>query len=71
MLEDISELKVNQALLEQRLEQSDKVIAKLTETLSSLDAKVTKGFYIGVGIVLMASGTLTDVAKSLIKFIGG
>lgn len=71
MKEDISELKVNQALLEQRQEQSDKVIQELSSTLKSLDSKVTKGFYIALGVVLMASGSIGDLTKITLKFIGG
>ncbi len=71
MREDISELKVTQALLVQKQDQTDKVIEKLGSTLSSLDSKVTKGFYIALGVILMASGSITDIAKIAVKFIGG
>ena len=71
MIEEISEIKVTQALIVQRQDQTDKVIEKLSDTLVSLSSKVTKGFYIALGVILMASGSITDVGKLMVKFIGG
>ena len=71
MIEEISEIKITQALIVQRQNQTDKVIEKLSDTLSGLSSKVTKGFYIALGVILMASGSITDVGKIVVKFIGG
>ena len=78
MSEDISKLQIDQALIKQKQDQTDIVIEKLSDNMASLsknvvqfEGKVTKGFYIACGIVLMASGSLDTVAKVVIKFVGG
>lgn len=71
MQKDIQDLKVTQALLEQRQEQTDKVIEKLSSTLESLDSKVTKGFYVALGVMLVSSDSASTLGKLVIKFIGG
>ncbi len=71
MNKDISELKINQAVLVQKQEQTDKVIEKIGDSLSSLESKCTKGFYIALGVLLVASGSLGDVGKLAVKLIGG
>ena len=78
MQEDLSKLQISQALLEQRQGQTDQVIQDLGDNLKALkdnitnfEGKITKGFYIACGIVIMASGTLDPLFKVLIKAIGG
>ena len=78
MIEDISILKTDHALMKQKQDQNDKIIEKLGNNLEQLsnnvvqfEGKVTKGFYIACGIILMATGSLGDVAKIVGKFIGG
>ena len=78
MQEDLSRLQTGQALLEQRQSQTDKVIAELGENLKALkdnitsfEGKITNGFYIACGVVLTASGSVGDVVKLAVKFIGG
>jgi len=78
MIEDISTLKTDHALMKQKQDQTDKVIEKMGENLEALstnvvqfEGKVTKGFYIACGIVLYATGSLGDVTKIVGKFIGG
>lgn len=67
MLEDITELKVNQALLVQKQEQTDKVIAQMEKTLS----KITKVGYIFLGVYLANSLGAGDAIKVLLKTLGG
>ncbi len=78
MRDDINDLKTDQALMKQQQDQTDRVIEKLGSNLETLsknvvqfEGKVTKGFHIACGIILMATGSLGDVAKILGKFIGG
>lgn len=78
MQEDISTLKTDQALMKQKQDQTDKVIEKLGDNLEllsknvvSFEGKVTKGFYIFCGILLVASGSLDNIGKLMVKFIGG
>ena len=78
MINDISELKTDHALLSQKQRQTDEVIKDLRDNLKSLSAnvvsfegKVTKGFYIACGIILMSTGSLESVGKLVVKFIGG
>lgn len=67
MIEDISELKVTQALLVQRQDHTDKVIAKLE---SSLDT-IKKGGYIFLGIYIANSVGAGDAVKTLVKLLAG
>jgi hypothetical protein len=78
MIKDISELKIDQALIKQKQGQTDKVIEKLSDNMAALsknvitfEGKVTKGFYIACGIALVAIGPTELMGKLLIKFIGG
>ena len=77
-MEDISGLKTDQALLKQKQDQTDIVIKDLRDNLKTLsinvlqfENKVTKGFYIALGVVLMASGSLSDIIKVIVKMVGG
>lgn len=67
MREDISELKVNQALLLQRQDHTEAVIDKMQKTLD----KVTKGGYIFLGIYIANSVGAGDAVKVLFKAIAG
>lgn len=67
MIQDISELKVNQALLIQRQEQTDEVIAKMQKTLD----KLSKGGYIFLGIYIANSMGAGDAIKVLVKMLAG
>lgn len=67
MIEDITELKVNQALLIQKQETTDRVIADMERTLS----KISKGGYIFLGIYIANSLGAADALKIVMKAIGG
>jgi len=78
MIEDISELKIDQALIKQKQDQTDEVIKDMRDNLKALsvnvlsfEGKVTKGFYIACGIVLATSGSMDTVIKIIGKMIGG
>ena len=75
-----SQTTVNQDVAK-ALSELGNVVKNLASTLESVDKSltsfgsfrgyVTKGFYIACGVVLVATGSLSDVTKIAIKFIGG
>ncbi len=67
MIEDITELKVNQALLIQKQESTDKVISDMEVTLG----KISKGGYIFLGIYIANSIGAGDALKLLGKLLIG
>lgn len=71
MQKDIQDLKVTTALMEQRQEQMEEVVKTLTATLGSLEKKITQGFFIAIGMFIATSESTSDVAKVVMKYIGG
>ncbi len=79
--DDITELKVNQALIVQRQDNSDKVIERLEVSLEKLEVafgklndrfdKIAKGGYIFLGIYIANSIGAGDAVKALLKVFAG
>lgn len=67
MIEDISELKVNQAVMANRQEQTDTVIAEMQKSLQLIQ----KGGYIFLGVYIANSMGAGDAAKIMIKALAG
>lgn len=67
MVDEISELKVTQALLIHKQEQTDIVIARLEKTLGN----ISKGGYVFLGIYLANSVGAGEAIKATLKLLGG